>query len=97
MKILEDELCDWKAFKFQKYESDIEKLGLPEWSVGKAVQLYIDKKNFMRHEIMGGRKYIKEYRLVERHLENLFFFAFEEIKAHLRNAFCNFGQLELIS
>ena len=62
VKILEDELCDWKKFKFEKYEGDVELLGRPEWAKGKAVQLYIDKKNFMRHEIQGGRKYNKMYR-----------------------------------
>ena len=89
MKVLEDELCDWTAFKFQKYESDIEKLGLPEWSVGKAVQLYIDKKNFMRHEIMGGRKYVKEYRLVKTNfITNSFnghIFYFEQNKSVICN------------
>ena len=25
-------------------------------------QLYIDKKNYMRHEIQGGRKYYKQFR-----------------------------------
>ena len=39
VKILEDSLCNWKDFGFEKYEGDIEKLGLPEWSVGKAVQV----------------------------------------------------------
>lgn len=62
MKVLEESLCDWREFGFEKYEEDVEKLGLPEWSVGKAVRLYIDKKNFMRHEIQGGRKYVKEFR-----------------------------------
>ena len=62
VKVLEDELCNWRDFGFKKYEGDIELLGLPEWSTGKAVQLYIDKKNFMRHEIQGGRRYIKQFR-----------------------------------
>jgi hypothetical protein len=39
VKILEDSLCNWKDFGFEKYEGDIEKLGLPEWSQGKAVQV----------------------------------------------------------
>ena len=62
LKILEDELCDWKKFKFEKYEGNVELLGGPEWAKGKAVQLYIDKKNFLRHEIQGGRKYNKKFR-----------------------------------
>jgi hypothetical protein len=41
VKILEKALCDWKKFGFQKYEGDIEKLGLPEWSTGKAIQVPI--------------------------------------------------------
>ena len=63
MKVLEDSFCDWREFGFEKYEGDVEKLGLPEWSFGKAVRIYIDRKNFMRHEIQGGRKYVKEFRL----------------------------------
>ena len=39
VKVLEDSLCNWKDFGFEKYEGDIERLGLPEWSVGKAVQV----------------------------------------------------------
>jgi len=38
MKVLEDELCDWTKFGFQKYEGNVELLGLPEWAKGKAVQ-----------------------------------------------------------
>ena len=61
-KVLEEDLCNWKSFGFQKYEGNIELLGDPEWKTGKAIQLYLAKENFMRHEIQGGRKFYKKYR-----------------------------------
>lgn len=59
---LEDGLCDWRTFPFQKYEGNIEELGDPEWKTGKAIEIFVAKKNFMRHEIMGGRKYYRQFR-----------------------------------
>ena len=61
-KVLEEDLCDWKKFGFQKYQGNIEHLGNPEWKTGKAIQVYLAKEDFMRHEIQGGRKYYKQYR-----------------------------------
>ena len=37
-------------------------LGGSEWQTGRAIELYISKSNFMRHEIQGGRKYYKKYK-----------------------------------
>ena len=51
MPTLEDALCDWTQFPFTKYEGDVAVLGSAEYQTGHAVQIYIDKKNFMRHEI----------------------------------------------
>ena len=61
-KVLEEDLCNWKGFPFQRYENNIELLGRPEWNTGKAIEVYISQHNFMRHEILGGRKYYKRYR-----------------------------------
>ena len=62
LPVLEDSLCDWRQFPFKKYEGNMELLGRPEWATGQAIQLFIDKSNFMRHEIQGGRQYYKKYR-----------------------------------
>lgn len=62
IKVLEDSLCDWRQFGFQKYEGNIELLGTDDWMIGKAIAIYIAKSNFMRHEIQGGRKYYKKYK-----------------------------------
>ena len=62
IKVLEDGLCDWRQFGFQKYEGNIEFLGTHEWQTGKAIEIYIAKENFMRHEIQGGRKFYKKYK-----------------------------------
>ena len=61
-KVLEDDLCDWISFGFQKYEGNIELLGNPEWRTGRAIEIYLRKENFLRHEIQGGRKFYKKYR-----------------------------------
>jgi len=61
-KVLEDGLCDWRQFGFQKYEGSIDFLGAPEWKTGKAIEIFIAKENFMRHEIQGGRKFYKKYK-----------------------------------
>jgi len=61
-KVLEEDLCDWKKFGWQKYQGNIELLGNPEWSTGNAIQVYLSKEDFMRHEIQGGRKYYKKFR-----------------------------------
>ena len=61
-KVLEDGLCDWRQFGFQKYEGNIDFLGNPEWKTGKAIEIFIAKENFMRHEIQGGRKFYKKYK-----------------------------------
>ncbi len=39
----------------------MELLGDPHWTSGKAIQIYIAKHNFMRHEIQGGRHYYKKH------------------------------------
>ena len=62
VKVLEDGLCDWRQFGFQKYEGNIEHLGNPDWKTGKAIEIFISKENFMRHEIQGGRKFYKKYK-----------------------------------
>ena len=62
VKVLEDSFCDWTQFGFQKYEGNIELLGSEDWKVGHALQIYIRKENFMRHEIQGGRKFYKKYK-----------------------------------
>ena len=61
-KVLEDGLCDWRQFGFQKYEGNIDFLGTTEWKTGKAIEIFIAKENFMRHEIQGGRKFYKKYK-----------------------------------
>ena len=61
-KVLEEDLCDWKKFGWQKYQGNIELLGNPEWIKGNAIQVYLSKEDFMRHEIQGGRKYYKQFR-----------------------------------
>merc|ERR1712001_131626 len=61
-KVLEDDLCDWISFGFQKYEGNIDLLGNPEWRTGRAIEIYLRKENFLRHEIQGGRKFYKKYR-----------------------------------
>ena len=62
VNVLEDSLCDWTQFPFEKYEGNIELLGGEEWRKGQAIELYISKANFMRHEIQGGRKYYKKFK-----------------------------------
>ena len=62
VNVLEDSLCDWRQFGFEKYEGNIELLGTEYWKTGKAIQIYIGKENFMRHEIQGGRKFYKKYK-----------------------------------
>jgi hypothetical protein len=62
MKVLEDDLCDYTQWPFQKYEGNIEYLGTDDWKTGKAIELFIAKSNFMRHEIQGGRKYYKKFK-----------------------------------
>jgi len=59
---LEDKLCDWRQFPFEKYEGDVELLKRPEWRTGRAVQIFIQQSNYMRHEIQGGRHYYKKFR-----------------------------------
>jgi hypothetical protein len=61
-KVLETDLCNWKSFGFQKYRGNIEHLGNPELKTGKAVEIFLAKEDFMRHEIQGGRKFYKKYR-----------------------------------
>ena len=61
-KVLEEDLCDWRAFGFQKYEGDVELLGNSVWSTGKAIQIFISRDNYMRLEIQGGRKYYRNFR-----------------------------------
>ena len=61
-KVLEEDLCNWKNFGFQKYQGNIEFLGSPEWRTGNAVQIYLAKEDFLRHEKQGGRKFYKKYR-----------------------------------
>ena len=61
-KVLEEDLCNWKSFGFQPYQGNIELLGGPEWKTGNAIQIFLAKQDFMRHEIQGGRKYYKKYR-----------------------------------
>ena len=41
IRILEDDLCDWKQFGFKKYEGNIELLGGEEWKTGQAIEIYI--------------------------------------------------------
>ena len=67
VKVLEDSLCDWRQFGFQKYEGNIELLGNQDWKTGHAIQLFIRKENFMRHEIQGGRKFYKKYKKQSMH------------------------------
>lgn len=62
VNVLEDSLCDWTQFPFEKYEGNMELLEDQEWRKGQAIELYISKANFMRHEIQGGRKYYKKYK-----------------------------------
>lgn len=62
VNILEDSLCDWTQFGFRKYEGNVELLGSESWKVGQAIEIYIAKENFMRHEIQGGRKFYKKYK-----------------------------------
>ena len=50
------------SFCEQKYQGNIELLGNPEWIKGNAIQVYLSKEDFMRHEIQGGRKYYKQFR-----------------------------------
>jgi len=61
-KVLEEDLCNWKSFGFQKYRGNIEFLGNPELKTGNAVEIFLAKEDFMRHEIQGGRKFYKKYR-----------------------------------
>ena len=60
--ILEEDLCDWRQFGFRKYEGDVEHLGQPQFRTGHAIQIFMDRGNFMRQEIQGGRKYYTNYR-----------------------------------
>ena len=61
-KVLEDDLCNWKSFGFQQYRGNVEILGKPEWKTGNAIQIFLAKEDFMRHEIQGGRRFYKKYR-----------------------------------
>ena len=62
VSVLEDSLCDWHQFGFRKYEGDVELLGTDSWMTGQAIEIYIAKENFMRHEIQGGRKFYKKFK-----------------------------------
>jgi len=62
VNVLEDSLCDWQQFGFRKYEGNVELLGSDSWRTGQAIQIFIAKENFMRHEIQGGRKFYKKYK-----------------------------------
>ena len=62
MSVLEDSLCDWHQYGFRKYEGDVELLGTDSWMTGQAIEIYIAKENFMRHEIQGGRKFYKKFK-----------------------------------
>ena len=37
-------------------------IGSDSWRTGQAIQIFIAKENFMRHEIQGGRKFYKKYK-----------------------------------
>ena len=47
---------------FRKYEADLEFLVQPQFQTGEAIKIWIDKANYMRQEIQGGRKFYKKYR-----------------------------------
>ena len=60
--ILEENLCDWRKFPFAKYEGRVDQIGDRELATGQAIQIYVDKKNFMKQELHGGRRYYTDYR-----------------------------------
>ena len=62
VNVLEDSLCDWTQFGFRKYEGNVELLEAESWRTGQAIEIFIRKDNFMRHEIQGGRKFYKKYK-----------------------------------
>ena len=41
VKVLEESLCDWDEFGFQKFEGSITNLGDQAWSQGKAIRVII--------------------------------------------------------
>ena len=40
----------------------MDQIGDRELATGQAIQIYVDKKNFMKQELHGGRKYYTDYR-----------------------------------
>lgn len=46
----------------RKYEADLEFLAQPQFATGQAIKIWIDKANYMRQEIQGGRKFYKKYK-----------------------------------
>eukprot|EP00096_Caligus_rogercresseyi_P011923 TRINITY_DN4842_c0_g1_i1.p1 TRINITY_DN4842_c0_g1~~TRINITY_DN4842_c0_g1_i1.p1 ORF type:complete len:380 (+),score=14.15 TRINITY_DN4842_c0_g1_i1:58-1197(+) len=66
--ILEDAFCDYRKFPFEIFEGDIDILGRESWSKGKAVEIYLSQSNFMRHEILGGKRFHRKYRKEANHV-----------------------------
>ena len=40
-KVLEEDLCNWKNFRWQKYQGNMEYLGNDEWRTGNSIQIYL--------------------------------------------------------
>ncbi len=62
MPVLEDSLCDYRAFPWERYPGDVAHLAAPEYRTGRAVELHMPKSNYMRHEVQGGRHFYKKYK-----------------------------------
>ncbi len=43
VKVLEEGLCDWDQFGFQRYEGSISHLADPAWNTGRAIQIITDQ------------------------------------------------------
>ncbi|XP_040564915.1 galactoside 2-alpha-L-fucosyltransferase SEC1 [Lepeophtheirus salmonis] len=62
MPILEDTFCDYRKFPFEEFEGDIDLLGQEKWAKGKAVEVHYSQSNFMKQEVLGGKRFHRLYR-----------------------------------
>ncbi|CAB4061717.1 unnamed protein product [Lepeophtheirus salmonis] len=51
----------WEKFPFEEFEGDIDLLGQEKWAKGKAVEVHYSQSNFMKQEVLGGKRFHRLY------------------------------------
>jgi len=62
IKVLEDQLCDWKEFGFVNFEEDIHLLTTEAWRIGKAINIHPDTEEVKKNKRQTARNFANIYR-----------------------------------